>query len=223
MKTQIFESWQMGRADHEIGTVNTMAVAPTGGGKTAVMSGVVDDVKTPTVSIAHRQELVSQISLSLAKNDIYHRIIAAESVSKFCISRHIEELGKNFCHQNAPDAVSSVQTIIRRKKQLDKWLPTVGMWNIDEGHHVCPDNSWGKATDLFPNAFGLAFTASPFRADRKPLGRVNDGVFDHMVKGPSMRDLIDQGYLTEYRLIAPTISIDRHQIKVSESNSQMDQ
>jgi DNA repair protein RadD len=213
----IFEAWQMPDVR------NVIAVAPTGFGKTVNMSSIVKKIDEPTGSIAHRQELVSQISIALARNGIYHNIIAADPVRRFCIGRHVEELGKNYYHAKAPAAVAGVQTIIRRGDELRQWLPTVQMWNMDEAHHVCPDNSWGKAASMFPNAFGLGFTASPIRADRKPLGRALGGMFDHMVLGPSMRDLIRQGYLSEYRLIAPTMSIDRAKIPVSESTGELNQ
>ena len=213
----IFDAWR------EPNVRNVIAVAPTGSGKTRIMSSVMKRVDAPTISIAHRQELVSQISLALAQNDIYHNIIAPDGVIKFCITRHIEECGKNFHHPRAPHAVSGVQTLVRRGDQLRQWLPQVQAWNIDESHHVTPDNQWGKAVAMFPNAYGLGFTASPLRADRKPLGRAIGGIFDRMVLGPSMRDLIRAGYLSEYRLIAPTLSIDRAKIPVSEATGELNQ
>ncbi|QJD55196.1 putative helicase [Pseudomonas phage MR14] len=75
-------------------------------------------------------------------------------------------------------------------------------------HHVLRENQWGKAALLFPNAKGLGVTATPVRADGKGLGRHASGVFDVMVKGPSMRDLIDWGYLTQYRVIVSETHID---------------
>lgn len=70
-------------------------------------------------------------------------------------------------------------------------------------HHLLRANKWGRAIELFPNAKGLGVTATPTRADGAGLGRHADGVFDHMVEGPGMRWLIDQGYLTDYRIFAP--------------------
>ena len=56
---------------------------------------------------------------------------------------------------------------------------------------------------MFPNAKGLGVTATPLRADGKGLGRHVDGLFDTMIEGPGMRDLIELKYLTEYRVFAP--------------------
>tara|TARA_R110000851_G_scaffold32845_2_gene87828 strand:- start:548 stop:2206 length:1659 start_codon:yes stop_codon:yes gene_type:complete len=217
----IFENWQLPRVDAAAGPCNVLAYAPTGAGKTMIMSATVKSVDGPTVSIAHRQELVSQISLALAKNEIYHRIHASDAVIKFCITRHIEEVGANFHHDKAPDSVSGVKTLLNRAEPLAQYLNSVRAWNTDEGHHMTPKNQWGQASFLMPNAWGVAFTASPLRADRQPLGRVHGGMFDYMVRGPSMRKLIEMGFLSDYRLVAPTLSIDRSQIPVSEATGEL--
>lgn len=75
-------------------------------------------------------------------------------------------------------------------------------------HHVLAENQWGKAALLFPKAKGLGVTATPVRADGKGLGRHASGVFDILIRGPSMRDLIDWGYLTDYRVIVSETHID---------------
>jgi superfamily II DNA or RNA helicase len=77
------------------------------------------------------------------------------------------------------------------------------LWVLDEGHHQQADNKWGTAAAMFPNAKGLGVTATPLRGDGKGLGRHNDGLYDVMVDGPTPRELIDMGYLTDYRIIAP--------------------
>jgi DNA repair protein RadD len=63
-------------------------------------------------------------------------------------------------------------------------------------------NKWGTATARFVNARGLGVTATPLRADGKGLGRQADGPFDDMIVGPTMRELIEMGFLTDYRIIA---------------------
>ena len=75
-------------------------------------------------------------------------------------------------------------------------------------HHCLRDNLWGKAASLFPKAKGLYVTATPLRADGKGLGRHADGMFDEFIIGPSMRELIRMGSLTDYRIYAPPTDID---------------
>jgi len=82
-------------------------------------------------------------------------------------------------------------------------------------HHIQTENKWGLATSLFPNAKGLGVTATPQRADGGGLGRHADGVFDTMVIGPAMRDLIDAGFLSEYRIFAPPSDLDLSGVKIS--------
>lgn len=60
-------------------------------------------------------------------------------------------------------------------------------------------------------------TATPVRADGKGLGKHADGLFERMVVGPSMRDLIEQGYLTDYRIFAPPSDLDLSSVGVSAS------
>ena len=66
---------------------NILMVLPTGAGKTVCLSAVVKNESGAVCVIAHRQELVSQLSMSLAKNGIVHRVIAPKKISIiFCFS-----------------------------------------------------------------------------------------------------------------------------------------
>lgn len=202
---------------------NVLAVLPTGGGKTRIKAKMFADVKVPGMAIAHRQELVGQISRALASAGTYHRIIAPQPVINFCVAQHIKYFGGSRYHPQAPVAVGGVDTVIRRHEPLAQFFNSVRIWDIDEAHHVLEDNKWGKAVRLFPNAWGAGFTATPLRADRKSLGRSRSGVFDAMVIGPNMRELINRGYLTDYRIFAPTNSIDWSQIRVSEATGELNE
>ena len=84
-------------------------------------------------------------------------------------------------------------------------------------HHLLAKNKWGKALSLFPNARGLGVTATPVRADGKGLGRHADGLLDALVVGPDMRTLIEQGFLTDYRVFAPQSDIDLASVPVSDT------
>lgn len=204
----IYEKWKTCQ--------NVLAVLPTGAGKTVLLSKIVSDEAGASCVIAHRQELVMQISIALARNGVEHRIIAAEKTIKLIIRQHVRELGRNFHNPQSQVAVAGVRTLLNRANagKLSKWLPTVRLWVQDEAHHVLEANQWGEAAEIFPNARGLGVTATPCRADGCGLGRHADGLFDAMVVGPTMRDLIDMGYLTEYRIICPPSNIDYSALKV---------
>lgn len=205
LDAKIHNSWRQGAR-------NTLAVLPTGGGKTWIFSNIIKNNTGPAVAIAHRQEIVAQISLSLAKHGVRHRLIAPNNVVKLINRLHMDELGRSFYNPSAAVAVAGVDTLIRRRG-LGGWFDSVTLWVQDEAHHVLAGNKWGAAASLFKNARGLGVTATPLRADGKGLGRHADGLFDDMAEGPGMRDLINGGYLSDYRIFAPPSNLDMSQVK----------
>lgn len=190
---------------------NILSVLPTGAGKTVVMSDVVKTLDVPTINIAHRQELVSQISMATARAGIYHNIIAPDPVIKFIIAQHHNELGGSLYRADAKIAVAGVDTLVRR--DVSSWAHKVQLWQIDEAHHVLPENKWGKAASMFPNARGIGWTATPRRSDKRALG----DTFHEMFVGPSMRELINRGYLADYKIYGPAVQLDRSRLKVGSS------
>ena len=195
---QIYAGWQENR--------NQMFVLPTGGGKTVVMSGVIKDwTHGKILAIAHRKELVGQIAMALAQDGVEHSVIGPSTLARYVVHRQRQKLGTHFYKTDAKVVVASVDTLISpsRQESLKNWREQVGLWVIDEAHHIVQGNKWGKAVDLFPNAHGLGFTATPVRADGQGLGRHSDGVFDTIIEGPNMRWLIDNGFLCDYKIFAP--------------------
>lgn len=196
-KDQITDEW--GRNP----LANVIAVMPTGAGKTVTMASVIHDHNGAVCAIAHRQELVGQISQALAREGIRHKIIAPQNVIREIVQEHTRELGQSYYDPSASVAVAGVNTLLNREVKMKDWMRSVTLWVTDECHHLLRENMWGKASTLFPNARGLGVTATPLRADGAGLGRDADGVFDVMIEGPTMRWLIDNGYLTDYRIFAP--------------------
>lgn len=205
---RILEEWSFGHR-------NIIGVLPCGGGKTVNMACMAKREQGESRTIAHRQELVGQISMTYARNDVYHRIIAPDNVVKFIVDKQIKELGRSYHHSAAPAHVAGVDTLLRREDDRAKH---VALWQLDETHHLVVGNKWHRALSPYVNARGAGWTATPTRTDRKLLSRGSGtGVFDSIVVGPSPRDLIERGYLTDFIIYGPPPSIDRKSITVGQS------
>lgn len=187
------------------GARNVLMRLDTGGGKTVILSTLINEHPGASAVIAHRHELVSQLSLTLARHGVRHNIIASDVTRRACAAAHLAATGRSYFDPGARCAVASVDTLVKADG-LAAWAAQVTLWIVDEGHHLVLDNKWHTAVSMFthPQCHGLQPTATPSRADGKGLGSHADGVADVMVEGPPMRWLIEQGYLTDYRLVCPT-------------------
>lgn len=218
LKRAIYNAWDSG--------ANTvMAVAATGSGKTVILSETLHDEPGASVAIAHRQELVSQISIALARNGVRHRLVGGKkgsSLVRVISAMQTAELGYSFFDPNAKTGVGGVDTIVRMDPK-DPFFFQVAKGIQDEGHHVLRDNKWGRAAAMFPRAKWLLPTATPLRADGKGLGRAADGMVDAMILAPNMRKVIDMGYLTDYRIFAPPSDLDLSQVDKSQATGDFNQ
>lgn len=197
---EIIAAWNAGARD-------VLYVCPTGGGKSINLSyDTLRDHQSNVnqLTMAHRQELIGQMSLHTARVGVPHQIIGPKNLVASITAEHRREFDRSFIVPGARCAVGSVDTILSRLDDLREWGKQLGKWRCDEAHHLLRSNKWGKVVEIFPNARGLGVTATPQRADGQGLGREADGVFDHMVLAPSMRELIDMGALTDYQFVIPT-------------------
>lgn len=203
---KIYQAWASGHR-------NVLYCLPTGGGKTVTFAHIVKEEPGAAIVLAHRGELVAQISLALAREGVQHAIIGPKSLIKLCTKGHLVELNRSYYDPNAKTIVGSVQTVINYKGNFDY----IALWVHDEAHHLLKNNQFGKAVARFPNAKGLGVTATPGRADGRGLGRHADGVFDTLVIGPSPADLIQQRYLSTYKIFAPPSTLDLSHVHVTPS------
>jgi DNA repair protein RadD len=196
LEAKVYKSWQVVR--------HVLARLDTGGGKTFILSRIVGAHNGASCTMAHRQELVAQLSQALARNGVRHNLIASDAVKRAIIAEHMAEFGRSFFDPGARAAVASVDTLIRAKG-LEAWARQVTLVVVDETHHLVMDNKWHTALLMFthPELRVLGLTATPARADGQGLGDGQDGIYHEMVQGPAMRWLIDQGYLTDYDVVCP--------------------
>lgn len=189
-----------------------LGVLPTGGGKTVCFTVVMAEHNGAAAAVVHRKEIVGQISQSLARLGLKHRVVAPPQVVTRIRRRHLREFGKSFVDQNALPGVVSVQTLTSRasskNRELQRWLGQVTLAVFDEGHHYVKSGFWAKAVEAFERARLLFVTATPERADGKGLGVDADGFAETMVEGPTTRWLIERGYLSPFKYFAPDTDLD---------------
>jgi superfamily II DNA or RNA helicase len=169
---------------------------PTGAGKgttIAVMVQSAADRGKRVLILAHRKELISDLSKRISWLGIDHGIICAG---------YSEDLTKAV-------QVGSVQTVVRR---IDR-IPEPSLIVQDEAHHLIRGNMWGRIVDAWPDAYLIGKTATPARLGGEGLGEGHGGYFTDMVLGPSVADLIFTGYLSPARIYAPPVVADLQGIR----------
>ena len=205
LKSDIYGAWNAG---HQ----NVCAVMPCGAGKTYTFSRIIHEHKGWAIVIAHRNELVTQMSIALGREGVVHGIIAPVATIKRICREHVRELGTVMFDPNASVKVAGVNTLVNRP---EPWHANVTLWVLDEDHHLLRANVFGRAVAMFPNAKGLGVTATPTRSDGKGLGRKSDGLLDVIVEGPEMRTLIDRGFLSDYKIFGPPSDLDLSNVGVA--------
>lgn len=181
-----------------------LLVMPTGSGKTYTYSAIAGGaaIKGSRILILeHRKELLRQASCSLAALGVRHRIVAPNSKIADIRRVHVERFGWPMIDKDSHVAVASVQTLIRRLDWLAEFDPDLII--VDEGD-LATATSWHKIFGAAPRAKKLGVTASPCNTS----GVGMNTVYDFMVLGPSMIDLIELDALCRPRVFAPPMMAD---------------
>lgn len=178
------------------GNRRVLLVAPTGAGKTVMFSYIAKHaaLKGNRIAIlAHREELLEQISRTLTQFSVDHGFIAARRPVD--ISKMVQVCG--------------VHTLKNRVARL-AWKPDLIV--CDEAHHATA-GSWARILEAYPDARVLGVTATPERLDGTGLGNV----FNAMVRGPEISDLIERGFLSPVKYYCPcTVNTDGMKIRMGD-------
>jgi len=164
------------REAYASGAKRVVLVLPTGAGKTVIGRAAAEKHIAKgggVLWLAHRRELVDQA--------------AAEMPGKFGL------ILAGRPRSDGPVQIATIQTIVSRECR-----PPATMLVLDEAHHVAA-NTWRDVVSKYPNAHVLGLTATPERGDGQPLG----DIFDRLVTGPAVRELVTLGHLVEPEVIAP--------------------
>lgn len=159
-----------------------LTYAPTGFGKTVLAGGLTKLIYERQKRVAfcvHRVDLITQTAKTFQKFKIPFSYIASG------------------IHHNPymPVQIASIPTL---KNRLHIFKPDYVF--IDEAH-LSMSTGWQSVVDFYVKAGAkiIGLSGSPERLDGKPLG----SIWQTMVMGPSVRWLIDRGYLSTYRAFAP--------------------
>ncbi len=178
----------------------TVAVLPTGTGKTILFASIiknqVDLGNRRALILAHRGELLEQAADKLLKaTGINAALEKADSTA----------LGSLF-----PVTVGSVQSLTQPKRlakfPADYYTDIV----VDEAHHVLSD-SYQRVLEHFPDANVVGVTATPDRGDKQNLGKF----FDSQAYEYSMRDAIKDGYLVPIKAQMIPLELDIQNVGLS--------
>lgn len=183
---------------------NTLGVAPTGAGKTIMLSAVTGEMIADGARacvLAHRDELTAQ---NRAK---FQRVVPGVSTSV------IDATEKSWAGQVA---FAMVPTLARASNLAD--MPRLDLLVVDEAHHAVADSYRrviDRVRDANPDARIFGVTATPNRGDRKGLREVFDNVADQVRLGeliasghlvPPRTFVIDVGVQDELRSVRKTMS-----------------
>jgi superfamily II DNA or RNA helicase len=156
---------------------------PTGAGKTYFFSEVARSALgrgSITWIIVPRNELLEQSSESLKQIGVAHGRIAPRFDESEAYQLH----------------VVSKDTLIRRYEKIKR---SPDLIIIDECHIAL--DRYTEISEKFPRARLLGVTATPERLDGRGLSEL----FEVMIQGPSITELIESDYLTPIRYFAPPI------------------
>ena len=176
-KQKIYDAWSQYNS--------VMLQMPTGTGKTRLFVSIIKDLfryghdnkdAIKVLILVHRTELIDQIDEELGyRYNLAHGIIQSGEKER----------------KLYPIQLASVQTLSRR---LANWTDKeFDFIIVDEAHHVKAD-SYQKIIKAFPHAKLLGVTATPVRLN----GHGFTDTFEKIIVSPSVKEFIDEGYLSKY-------------------------
>ena len=182
---------------------SVMVQMPTGTGKTHLMAAVIrslthnhspkgegsSDQGGMVLVVAHRRELIEQISQTLNAFGIEHGLIVS--------GKPIDETKQV--------QVASIQTLVRRglipanapTRSLSLFTLHFSLVIVDEAHHALAD-TYRMLWEWWPKAKFLGLTATPCRLNNAPF----TDLFQTLLQSWTIQEFIDKGWLSDFEYVS---------------------
>ena len=182
---------------------SVMVQMPTGTGKTHLMAAVIrslthnhspkgegsSDQGGMVLVVAHRRELIEQISQTLNAFGIEHGLIVS--------GKPIDETKQV--------QVASILTLVRRglipanapTRSLSLFTLHFSLVIVDEAHHALAD-TYRMLWEWWPKAKFLGLTATPCRLNNAPF----TDLFQTLLQSWTIQEFIDKGWLSDFEYVS---------------------
>jgi DNA repair protein RadD len=179
---------------------STLLVAECGSGKGWLIGQIAQAMERKGKRClfgVHGQSLVLDMSRRVSKLGVPHGVL----------------MGSKKREHWHPTQVASIDTLHRME-----FPPAADLLIIDEAH-MAMSPTWRKTVERYPNAKIIGMTATPVRFDGQSLGAKSGGLFETMVLGPSVQDLIADKYLVPSTVLAPPAPRDLSNLSMGRNDN----
>ena len=181
-KAKIFDAW----SEYD----SVMLQMPTGTGKTYLFTSLINDLlcnykrehqEINILVVAHRTELLDQISATLSRFGIAHGFIQ----------------GAREQHLWKRVQVGSIMSLLTDKNYYNVCRQRFDYIIVDEAHHSLAD-TYMKLFNLFPEAKKLGVTATPWRLNHESFL----SLYQHLITSPQISWFINKGLLADFDYVS---------------------
>lgn len=181
-KAKIFEAWN--KYD------SVMLQMPTGTGKTYLFTSLINDIintyklahkDIKILIVAHRTELLDQISATLNKFGISHGFI--QGAREQYLWKRVQ--------------VGSIMSLLTDKNYYNVCRQKFDYIIVDEAHHSLAD-TYIRLFGLFPNAKKLGVTATPWRLNHESFL----SLYQYLIVSPQISWFINNNLLSDFDYVS---------------------
>ena len=188
------------------GVSRILAYLPTGGGKTEATGAAVKAALAKgnkVLFVCHLKELIAQTSSRFYRMNIPHGILQADNTRAL--------------YQDV--IIGSIQTIDRRlatDSTVAELLDGMSVVFVDEAHACANSKAYQRLFARFAGRPIIGLTATPFpKGLSRHIDALGGPLFQELVIGASIPELIDAGYLVDCEIYAPAdVEPDLAKVKV---------